>query len=579
MSRGTTRLRIGRRRQILIMLPVALLLLALVSAFTLVAYRQGIDALVGERQREAERLAERLARSLAGDAPPQTEELGRAVPADARMALVAPSGRVLLEVGALPRGSDLVPAVEGLPERPIARGPDARLPDRVVALAPTQRRGERLFVRVDLPAVTLAGQRRGLSVLTWVVVAVNFGVFLLLLAFLRRLLAPYERLLATAREIEPTEQEPDDEMGFLVSTFERAVEALRQGSAPSARDDIAALERMLGSSLESGLLLLDRNADVLALNAFGAVLLAVEPPSTGAPLATTLADHPELLAIISAAAEEGRSVQRREAEVVVGGERRTLGLTVHPLRRDDGSVRGSLVLFVDLTQIRRQADEQKLARGLEQIGEFTAGLAHEMRNGMATLRGYLTLIERAPDEGAITDYLSEIRRESDHLHRVLEDFLSFARPGSTRMEPIDLERVLDQALSDPVLRDSRFTRRGGGAMINGDEQLLERALRNLLHNAVEAQREAGNDEPIAVRVEAAGDEVALVIEDRGTGLPAGTDVFQPFVTASSGGVGMGLALARRIVDLHGGQLTLENRAHGGARARAVFRVRGGAQSR
>jgi signal transduction histidine kinase len=265
------------------------------------------------------------------------------------------------------------------------------------------------------------------------------------------------------------------------------------------------------------------------------------------------------------------AAQRREIEIQRAGERRTVGLTVHPLRRDDGKVRGSLILFADLTETRKRAEEERLGASLAQLGELSAGLAHEQRNSLATLRGYLTLIERAPDEESITDYLEEIRRESDHLQRVLEDFLSFARPGSVRHEEVDLAAIARRAALDPALDGFEvevISEAGEDAAIKGDAQLLERAVRNLLHNAAEAERGAGLEGPLRVRLEASADGPTLSIEDRGPGLPAEVRerLFQPFATGRAGGVGLGLALARRIVDLHGGRLTLEDRGEGGTRA-------------
>ena len=150
-------------------------------------------------------------------------------------------------------------------------------------------------------------------------------------------------------------------------------------------------------------------------------------------------------------------MKRQECAIDTPAGERVLGLTAHPLRRDDGAVRGFLVLFADLTDAQRETAEIRLADSLSQLGELTAGVAHELRNSLATLRGYLTLVERAPDEESIADYLAEIRRESDHLERVLEDFLTFARPGSARPQRVDLLALVHRAAADPAL--------GGAAVV------------------------------------------------------------------------------------------------------------------
>ena len=149
--------------------------------------------------------------------------------------------------------------------------------DATAGFAPLVRDGRGLVLRVDLPADHLVRQRRGLRILSWVVLPLNFLVVLLVFFFLRYLLQPFETLLAQARRVDEGEAGDEDEIAFLVGTFERAVSALAT-SERSAEDDIASLQRALSPSLDSGLLLLDRQARVLALNAMGCELLGVDEP-------------------------------------------------------------------------------------------------------------------------------------------------------------------------------------------------------------------------------------------------------------------------------------------------------------
>ena len=108
--------------------------------------------------------------------------------------------------------------------------------------------------------------------------------------------------------------------------------------------------------------------------------------------------------------------------------------------------------------------------------------------------------------------------------------------------------------------------------LRGDAQLLERALRNLLHNAAQAEREAGGRGPIQLGIDPGPEGIEVSIEDRGPGLPAEVRerLFHPFATGRRGGVGLGLALAHRIVTLHGGRIRLEDRPGGGTRALLLF---------
>jgi signal transduction histidine kinase len=541
--------RLGLRREILILLPVALLLLVVLSSFTLFSFRNALSLLSAERQQEAARLARSAAERIAPGTTPSTEDLHRLVPTALGVALLDSEGRLLASAGDLPP-SDLLAGFA-----PLAGG---------------------RTVRVDLPAGALAGQLRGLRILSAVVLSINGALVLLVVLFTRHLLAPYETLLERAKQMGGPRGGPsagEGEVEFLLATFERALTELSKAER-GPEDDIAVIERTLSASLASGLLLLDREGAVLAVNAVGEALLGLASPVPGTPLAVALNGLPELAELLAGAVQQGGGLQRQECTLRVGEAVRTLGLTLHPLRRDDGAIRGYLILFADLTEVRRRAEETHLSESLARLGELAGGVAHELRNSLATLRGYLTLIERRPDEGSITDFLGEIRTEADHLQRVLEDFLSFARPGTARLQEIALLPLLERAAADPALDGFGVQVYGPetGGHLRGDPQLLDRAIRNLLHNAVQAEREAGSTGPVEVRVQEQPEEIEISIEDRGPGVrpEIRERLFHPFVTGRPGGVGLGLALAQRVVVLHGGRIRLEDREGGGTRAVLSF---------
>lgn len=571
--------RLGLRREILILLPVALLLLVVLSTFTLFSYRNAVERLVEERQEEAARLAQQVAERLAGQASPSPADLRAFAPLAIGAAVADESGTAVATAGEMPSDGLLSPMAGTDPDGPVGIGPDEALPETVAGFAPLPGPGpgpgSRRWVRVDLPAGVLAGQQRALKVLSVVVLGLNSALLLLVISFLRHLMAPWETLLARARQMGAEQEAGEGEIEFLLSTFERALTSLAGRDARRPEDDIAALERTLSASFQSGLLLLDRSGGVLTLNAVAASLLGIEPSPAGTPLTEALAGQPELRDILAAAVAEQSAPRRQECTVKAGGETRKLGLTVHPLRRDDGSVRGWLVLFADLTEVQRRAEESRLAESLAQLGEMAGGVAHELRNSLATLRGYLTLIERRPDEESIADYLSEIRHEADHLERVLEDFLAFARPGTARFQELSLTQLARRAAADPALAGVEVRVSADTDMrLRGDSQLLERALRNLLHNAAQAEQEAGGRGPIELSIDSldGDDGVELAVADRGPGLPSEMRerLFHPFATGRRGGVGLGLALAHRIVTLHGGRIRLDDREGGGTRAVLTF---------
>jgi signal transduction histidine kinase len=233
------------------------------------------------------------------------------------------------------------------------------------------------------------------------------------------------------------------------------------------------------------------------------------------------------------------------------------------LRATDGDPSGAA---------RRDA-ESRLAESVAQLGELSAGVAHELRNGLGTLQGYLGLLARRELPEAGREELAEALRESAALGRVVDDFLAFTRPGARALESFDLTAVVDRALADPSLRDPstgdvRFERSGTSTplLVRGDARLLSRALRNLLRNAVQAQAANGATTPISVAVDALAGAVSVTIRDRGPGVAPeiAERLFEPFASGRTDGAGLGLALARRVVLLHSGSVRLENHPQGGA---------------
>lgn len=541
--------RTGPRAELSLLMPLALLLLALISAFTLFAYRNTIELLLEERQAEAELLARHAAVQLA--------EKGWNAGEPARRLVPQAEDVVVYEGNA-------APALPG--------------PQVVVGEAAFRRGAQSFRVRVELAAGRLLARVAMLRVATPVLFVLDLAILILVLLSLRRLLQPLDRLLAHTQHLSlPRARSMEEEMALLVRAFEQAA------IIPSpAGDDLSALERLLGRGLESGVLLLDRQEQAIGLNPAGSALLDLAPPVAATPLADYLAAHPQLAAALGQGLAEPQGIQRQEIPIERRDGLRLLGLTLHPLRDDDQTVRGYLALFADLTEVAERERKERLAESLSQLGEMAGGVAHEMRNSLATVRGYLGLIERDPRSAGVPEHLAEIRRESDQLQRVLDDFLDFARPGNVRSEPVDLLELIERAAADPSLAGKPVAIETQGAedavtswRVAGDPLLIERAVRNVVRNAAEAEQRAGRGgQPLTLRLQRIEGAIELLVADRGDGVPAALRerLFQPFATGRAGGVGLGLALTRRILLLHGGRIELEDRPGGGTEARLTVPI-------
>ncbi len=437
----------GLWREAPILLTAALALFVALAGATLVLYRGAVTRLEIEREGEALALARHLAGQAAESGAGQRGDLAALLPPDAHAALLDSGGHVLQNLSAAPAldmASDRLGAL--LAAAPEAIGPRRAGAPFVVAAAPFEVGGARRYARVALAADTLAAERRTVALLTPLVIGLALAAAIVVGLFFRAVTRPYRTLLERARLASDGALDPSlDEAGFLVATFDRALE--------------------------------------------------------------------------------------------------------------------------DLSESERRHTRERLGEVVAQLGELAAGVAHEMRNSVATMRGWIDIAHRQELPESAVECLAELDRESRQLGRVVEDFLAFARPGSGRVEALDLVELLREAAHDPALGGVTVEVRAsqGPATLTGDAQLLARAFRNLISNAARAERAAGRPGPVEIDLEVAAPGLRIRIADRGPGIPAAlrSRLFEPFVSGQPGGVGLGLALARRIFLLHGGSVAASDREGGG----------------
>jgi signal transduction histidine kinase len=226
---------------------------------------------------------------------------------------------------------------------------------------------------------------------------------------------------------------------------------------------------------------------------------------------------------------------------------------------------------------RRRLEELfKDREAMARAGELTAGVVHEVRNGLGTVVGYARLLEQASSVAEAREAGAGIRLECETLETVIRRFMEFVKQETLNVEAFDLRRMLSRV----VARESRggaggevTLARGDEFTLAGDEALLERAFENLVRNAREAAGAKGH-----VWVDMALDEAAAVVTvtDDGPGLtPEATrDKLKPFFTTKAGGLGLGLPLALKIVRLHDGDLAFSNRSPRGLKVAVRLPLRG-----
>jgi two-component system sensor histidine kinase PilS (NtrC family) len=242
--------------------------------------------------------------------------------------------------------------------------------------------------------------------------------------------------------------------------------------------------------------------------------------------------------------------------------------------------RGAICSFQDLTDIKRMEEQVRQADRLAAIGRLAAGLAHEIRNPIGSIRGSVEVlgVSLAP-QGDDRRLMDIVLRESDRLDAIIRDFLQFSRPPHLVRVPTDLSGMLDEIL---LMLSNQAGVQGGEQRVqirrdtpepilkaDVDPAQMRQALWNLCLNAVEAMPQGGELRVgvRTVRPESGRPVVEITVEDTGVGITAAelTQVFEPFYTTKPQGTGLGLAIAHRIVEDHGGEMRVQSEPYRGTR--------------
>src|SRR5215203_143276 len=233
------------------------------------------------------------------------------------------------------------------------------------------------------------------------------------------------RFVVAARDLSKKGRSDSGEAAFMTTAMEDALRDLRQQErAMKARAE--ASERLsdeIVASLTSGLLVVDFAGIVRTLNPAGRHLLGLPDADWSRPYGEVLRGVPELAALIDECLAEAQPVVRRTVRTVSGGATH-LGVTVSPIRDEGGHAYGAICLFADLSEIMDLEDQLRLKDSLARLGELTAGIAHEFRNGLATIHGYSRLLDldRVPPD--FKPYVQGIREETEALGQVVTNFLN-----------------------------------------------------------------------------------------------------------------------------------------------------------
>ena len=368
--------------------------------------------------------------------------------------------------------------------------------------------------------------------------------------------------------------------GSLAERARRGEAQLEQATEEIA--DLQAFNQYVLDNLLSGLATADADNRVVTFNRSAMLITGRDGAlPIGDPVADVLQLPP---AFASTMSQDLARVRSKRIDYVFKqpiGNAIELGLSVAALPMPDGS-RGFLYTFQDVTEIRRFEQNARLQQRLAAVGEMAAGIAHEIRNPLASMSGSMQMLKQelplSPDQAQLMDI---VLKESERLNQTIKSFLAYARPQRFSLQRLDLRPIVQETAM--LLRNSTEvdashnvdTRLGDEAvMVDADEGQIRQIIWNLATNGLRAMPRGGTLCISAVHAADHGERVAtLLVEDEGVGIPPEDIdlIFQPFRGSFGKGTGLGLAIVHRIVTDYGAHIDVKPRSGGGTVFRVVFR--------
>lgn len=341
---------------------------------------------------------------------------------------------------------------------------------------------------------------------------------------------------------------------------------------------IKAFSDHLVENMPIGVLSIDKNGFVAAFNQAAAVILQLPASKVAGSLAESVLPREvqPLLRPVNGAS----GIAEGEVEAVLqDGSVVPLEVRSGVLRDDDGTFVGSVLLFKDLTEVRDLRREIARSQRLASVGRLAAGVAHEIRNPLSSIKGFATYFKEryhdVPEDLNISEIMIE---EVDRLNRVVTQLLEFARPVNITPRETDLNRfiadsiLLIQRQADAAGIDLRTTLLPDPVFVRIDPDRMRQVLLNLYLNAIESMGESGGTLSIALSTEKENQAVRITVADTGAGIEPDdlAHIFDPYYTTKPTGTGIGLATAHNIVKAHGGSVTVKSRPESGTRFSIVI---------
>jgi PAS domain S-box-containing protein len=415
--------------------------------------------------------------------------------------------------------------------------------------------------------------------------AIFRGVGILLAVFLtfvliNAILRPYRlmRKKAEGARMKPTRD--DEDTDFVVNVFSSTIEELRKkeklleelykGSERKA-EKLSYFNQYILKSISNGVIICDVEGKIVSFNpAAQRILGYLTAEVKGRKYTETFEGNDLVFKLLDGILKDEKIHSGMEAEFRrKDGQKVWLGISSSFIKDESGAKLGAVLFFTDMTDLKKLQKEMATTEKMASLGQMSAGLAHELRNSMSTIWGFGKLLKKSLESNhPMMEAVEMIVNESHATEEMLQRFLTFAKPMELAPGEVMLKDVIQESLGaiKGTLKAIKVKLEAKEEIpwISGDPLLLKQCFQNLFQNSIDAMPRGGElfiniEKSIGSKAEK--DFLTVQISDTGEGISQDEleRVFLPFHSSKEKGVGLGLSLVRKIIDLHQGRIEIQSK--------------------